>query len=77
MTVALSSGRQNSLIWIIDELSWETELGVADSPPNRIYFNGRRFFGPYETWRHWSTGSHHLSFTPHRATLPPRVITFL
>ncbi len=48
-TVTLSSGRQNSLIWIINDISWETEVWVAESPTHLIHFNGERFLGPYET----------------------------
>jgi len=30
------------------EISWETEVWVADSPTHLIHFNGERFLGPYE-----------------------------
>jgi BsuBI/PstI restriction endonuclease domain len=31
----------------LDEISWETEVWVADSPAHLIHFNGERFLGPY------------------------------
>ena len=30
------------------EISWETEVWVADQPDHLIHFNGERFLGPYE-----------------------------
>lgn len=30
------------------EISWETEVWVADQPNHMIHFNGERFLGPYE-----------------------------
>lgn len=30
------------------EISWETEVWVADAPTHVIHFNGERFLGPYE-----------------------------
>jgi adenine-specific DNA-methyltransferase len=30
------------------EISWETEVWVADQPDHMIHFNGERFLGPYE-----------------------------
>ncbi len=30
------------------EISWETEVWVADHPEHMIHFNGERFLGPYE-----------------------------
>ena len=30
------------------EISWETEVWVADQPDQMIHFNGERFLGPYE-----------------------------
>ncbi len=32
----------------LDEISWETEVWIADSPTHLIHFNGERFLGPYE-----------------------------
>lgn len=31
----------------IGEISWETEVWVADTPSHLIHFNGERFLGPY------------------------------
>src|SRR5215216_6742746 len=32
----------------IDDISWETEVWVADHPTHMIHFDGRRFLGPYD-----------------------------
>lgn len=32
----------------ITEISWETEVWVAEAPTHMIHFNGERFLGPYE-----------------------------
>lgn len=32
----------------LSEISWETEVWVADNPTHLIHFNGERFLGPYE-----------------------------
>ncbi len=34
------------------EISWETEVWVADQPDHMIHFNGERFLGPYEDADH-------------------------
>ena len=31
----------------LDQISWETEVWVADSPDHMIHFDGERFLGPY------------------------------
>ena len=31
----------------VGEISWETEVWVADAPTHLIHFNGERFLGPY------------------------------
>jgi adenine-specific DNA-methyltransferase len=33
------------------EISWETEVWIADQPDHMIHFNGERFLGPYEASR--------------------------
>lgn len=33
----------------LTEISWETEVWVADSPTHLIHFNGERFLGPYDS----------------------------
>lgn len=43
------------------EISWETEVWVADQPDHMIHFNGERFLGPYED----CSGSHlHTQIQP-------------
>jgi hypothetical protein len=32
----------------LGDISWETEVWVADTPSHLIHFNGERFLGPYE-----------------------------
>jgi len=29
------------------DISWETEVWVAEAPSHLIHFNGERFLGPY------------------------------
>jgi hypothetical protein len=31
----------------LGEISWETEVWVAEAPEHMIHFNGERFLGPY------------------------------
>ena len=31
----------------IEQISWETEVWIADNPSHLIHFNGSRFLGPY------------------------------
>jgi hypothetical protein len=33
----------------LNEIAWETEVWVADSPSHLIHFDGERFLGPYNT----------------------------
>jgi len=42
--VSTSNVRVNYL----NEISWETEVWVAEAPSHLIHFNGERFLGPYE-----------------------------
>lgn len=37
-----------ALVRFVSQISWETEVWVADSPSHLIHFNGERFLGPYE-----------------------------
>ena len=37
-----------AMLRYLDEISWETEVWVAESPTHLIHFNGERFLGPYE-----------------------------
>ncbi len=39
---------RRTMMRYIDEISWETEVWVAESPTHLIHFNGERFLGPYE-----------------------------
>ncbi len=39
---------RHSMLRYLDEISWETEVWVAESPSHLIHFNGERFLGPYE-----------------------------
>ena len=55
--VAISRGRlseclhlaedEEIVILYLGEISWETEVWVADAPSHLIHFNGERFLGPY------------------------------
>ncbi len=38
---------RKTMIQYLDEISWETEVWVADHPSHMIHFNGKRFLGPY------------------------------
>ncbi len=39
---------RRTMMKYLDEISWETEVWVADSPTHLIHFNGERFLGPYD-----------------------------
>ncbi len=39
---------RSAMIQYLQEISWETEVWVADAPSHLIHFNGERFLGPYE-----------------------------
>ena len=39
---------RRTLLKYLDDISWETEVWIADSPTHLIHFNGERFLGPYE-----------------------------
>ena len=32
----------------LSEISWETEVWVAENPDHLVHFNGKRFLGPYQ-----------------------------
>lgn len=38
---------RQAMLRYLDEISWETEVWVAESPTHLIHFNGERFLGPY------------------------------
>lgn len=37
-----------AMVRYLGDISWETEVWVADAPSNMIHFNGVRFLGPYD-----------------------------
>ncbi len=39
---------RRAMVKYLSDISWETEVWVADSPTHLIHFNGERFLGPYE-----------------------------
>jgi len=39
---------RRSMLKYLNEISWETEVWIAESPTHLIHFNGERFLGPYE-----------------------------
>lgn len=38
---------RKAMLGYLDQIAWETEVWVADSPSHMIHFNGERFLGPY------------------------------
>jgi len=39
---------RHTMMKFLDDISWETEVWVAEAPTHLIHFNGERFLGPYE-----------------------------
>ena len=39
---------RHAMLKYLNDISWETEVWVADAPTHLIHFNGDRFLGPYE-----------------------------
>ena len=39
---------RRTMMKYIADISWETEVWIAESPTHLIHFNGERFLGPYE-----------------------------
>lgn len=39
---------RRTMMKYLDNISWETEVWIAESPTHLIHFNGERFLGPYE-----------------------------
>jgi len=39
---------RRTMVKYLDDVSWETEVWIAESPTHLIHFNGERFLGPYE-----------------------------
>ena len=38
---------RKTMVKYLGDISWETEVWVADAPDHMIHFNGERFLGPY------------------------------
>lgn len=38
-----------AMVRYLGDISWETEVWIADAPSHLIHFNGERFLGPYES----------------------------
>lgn len=38
---------RRALVQYLQDIAWETEVWIADSPSHVIHFNGERFLGPY------------------------------
>jgi hypothetical protein len=38
---------RKDMVKYLNEIAWETEVWVAESPSHLIHFNGERFLGPY------------------------------
>ncbi len=39
---------QKAMVKYLSDISWETEVWIADAPDHLIHFNGERFLGPYD-----------------------------
>ncbi|MFA5902934.1 MAG: BsuBI/PstI family type II restriction endonuclease [Desulfobacula sp.] len=39
---------RRAMLKYLNDISWETEVWIAESPTHLIHFNGDRFLGPYE-----------------------------
>jgi len=39
---------RRGMVKYVDDISWETEVWIAESPTHLVHFNGERFLGPYE-----------------------------
>ena len=39
---------RHTMLKYLDDISWETEVWIAESPTHLIHFNGERFLGPYD-----------------------------
>jgi type II restriction enzyme len=40
---------RKAMVKYLGNISWETEVWVAESPGHMIHFDGERFLGPYDT----------------------------
>jgi hypothetical protein len=39
---------RGAMLKYLNDISWETEVWIAESQTHLIHFNGERFLGPYE-----------------------------
>ena len=39
---------RRAMLKYLNDISWETEVWLAESPTHLIHFNGERFLGPYD-----------------------------
>lgn len=39
---------RKAMVRYLNDISWETEVWIADTPDHLIHFNGERFLGPYD-----------------------------
>lgn len=39
---------RRAMLKYLNDISWETEVWIAESSTHLIHFNGERFLGPYE-----------------------------
>jgi hypothetical protein len=39
---------RKTMVRYLGDISWETEVWIADTPDHLIHFNGERFLGPYD-----------------------------
>ena len=39
---------RTEMVRYLSEISWETEVWVAEAPSHMVHFNGSRFLGPYK-----------------------------
>ncbi len=39
---------RRTMMKYLDDISWETEVWIAEAPTHLIHFNGERFLGPYD-----------------------------
>ncbi|PIP19184.1 MAG: hypothetical protein COX41_04215 [Candidatus Omnitrophica bacterium CG23_combo_of_CG06-09_8_20_14_all_41_10] len=39
---------RRTMMKYLNDISWETEVWIAESPTHMIHFNGERFLGPHE-----------------------------
>ena len=46
--------RRKEMTRYLAEISWETEVWIADQPDHMIHFNGEKFLGPYEEPKNYS-----------------------